>query len=83
MELPNPKQIRWHCRRGMLELDLLLIPFFDDCFSQLTPAQQKTFVELLDCPDPDLMAWLSGQATADDPDFQKIIHLIRDNGVKT
>ncbi len=53
-------RVRWQCRRGMLELDLLLLPFFDACYAALSPALQHTFLELLDCPDPDIYNWFLG-----------------------
>ena len=53
------KKIRWRCsRRGMLELDLLLTRFFDNHYLQLTETEQLLFQQLLDCPDPQLFAWL-------------------------
>lgn len=44
-------RIRWKCRRGMLELDILLLDFFEKWFDQLTPQEKKLFDELLDQPD--------------------------------
>lgn len=52
--------IGWRCRRGMLELDLLLQPFFENSFRNLPPEEQKRFIEFLDSPDPDLYSWLLG-----------------------
>lgn len=40
-------QLRWACRRGRRELDLLLSPFFEDCFAALTPTAQRCFEQLL------------------------------------
>ena len=54
----NNEKIRWACRRGMLELDLLLPAFFSEKFDQLSPAQQQIFVTLLSEPDQDLYTWI-------------------------
>ncbi|MCB1694133.1 MAG: succinate dehydrogenase assembly factor 2, partial [Pseudomonadales bacterium] len=35
---PNKKQLRWRSRRGMLELDLLLLPFCDEVYEHLGAA---------------------------------------------
>ncbi len=70
-------QIRWRCRRGMLECDLFLIAFFDACFDELTEEEQETFVELLDSPDPELLAWLMGHDKPQDQAFQAMIQKIR------
>lgn len=61
----------------MLELDVLIMPFFDACFDDLTPSQQQDFVTLLECDDPDLFMWLMGKGSSSDPavvgSIQKII----------
>lgn len=57
-DLPPKAKIRWQCRRGMLELDILLISFFDDCYDTLSRTEQEGFVRLLEYPDPDLYHWL-------------------------
>jgi len=43
----NTSQLRWQCRRGMLELDIVLSGFLETDYPQLTPAQQQAFAELL------------------------------------
>lgn len=53
-------KINWHCRRGMLELDLILGRFSKQCLDRLTATQLDTFEALLNTPDPDLYAWLMG-----------------------
>ncbi|QIQ21560.1 FAD assembly factor SdhE [Zophobihabitans entericus] len=40
-------QVLWSCRRGMRELDLMLIPFAENCFNHLSPEQQQAFQLLL------------------------------------
>lgn len=51
-------RIKWACRRGMLELDVVIMPFFEECFEQLTEQEQQDFVALLECDDPDLFTWV-------------------------
>ena len=75
-ELSHPK-IKWHCRRGMLELDLLLIPYFDNCFAQLSPELQHSFIQLLDCADPDIYNWFLNAETPP-IEFMSIIEQLRD-----
>jgi antitoxin CptB len=55
-------RIRWRCRRGMRELDVLLEAHLSRHFDQATPAQQAAFLHLLDQEDPDIWAWLIGHA---------------------
>ena len=54
----HPNRIRWACRRGMLELDLFLLPFFDSVFESLSLAEQHEFIAFLEQSDPDLFQWL-------------------------
>ena len=69
-------RLRWRSRRGMLELDLLLLPFFDEVFKQLPEAEQAVFVRLLDQDDPDLLQWFSKKGTPDDPELGSLIEKI-------
>ncbi len=48
-------RIRWNCRRGLLELDLILAKFLERHLEALTPGQLEIFKELLDYPDNDLL----------------------------
>ena len=71
------KQIRWHCRRGMLELDMLLHAFMDDCFESLSDEQQDDFIRLLEVEDQRIWSWVLAQSEADDPRLQTMIDLIK------
>ncbi len=55
-EIDIPGRLRWRCRRGMLELDLVLARFLQRHCARLTVQQLAEFDELLDLPDQDL--WL-------------------------
>ncbi len=59
-KLLAPARVRYQCRRGMLELDVFLMKYFDNNYTQMTFSSQKLFVEFLELPDPDLFAWLMG-----------------------
>jgi antitoxin CptB len=61
------ERIRWQCRRGMLELDLVLNRFVERDLTGLAPAELETFRQLLDEPDPQLLAWVMEQETAPAP----------------
>jgi len=54
-------RIRWHCRRGMLELDLVLNRFVEQELDGLDSGQLQVFRELLNEQDPMLLAWIMGQ----------------------
>ena len=44
----NLQKIFWHSRRGMLELDLLLVPFATEVFATLSHPDQVLYAELLE-----------------------------------
>ncbi|MBT1452324.1 succinate dehydrogenase assembly factor 2 [Glaciecola sp. XM2] len=69
-------RLKWACRRGMLELDVLLLPFVEQAFDDLTEQQQVTFERLLTCDDPDLFAWFMGHQTCQDPEFSEMVSTV-------
>ncbi len=73
----NPKKIRWKCRRGMLELDLIVGKFFEQYFETLSPHQQLAFDELLEMPDPVIQSWLLQQEIPVENNLLEIIGLIK------
>ncbi len=58
-------RLRWRCRRGHLELDLLLLSFLEQDYPRLTEAEQARFRDLLQLDDDTLLDMLSGQAVAE------------------
>ncbi|MEO5344633.1 MAG: succinate dehydrogenase assembly factor 2 [Gammaproteobacteria bacterium SHHR-1] len=69
-------RLRWQCRRGLLELDLLFESFLERGYAQLDAAQRDQFQRLLQQPDPDLQAWLLAQQ-APSAEFAPMVALIR------
>jgi antitoxin CptB len=53
-------RIRWHCRRGMLELDLVLNAFLERHLANLAPRDLAAFRTLLQRPDPELLELVMG-----------------------
>lgn len=56
--MSEKSRIRWLCRRGMKELDVLLERFMDTAYDDLTPAEHSAFEALLRNEDPDLYGLL-------------------------
>lgn len=73
----NLSRLQWACRRGMLELDVLLGNFLKGAWSQLDLQNKQRFTDLLSCTDPELFTWLLGQETPADADLAIITDLIR------
>ena len=70
----------WRCRRGMLELDLILSRFLNTHWEQLNQNEQETFERLLHEPDPSLYAWLMGYEKVEDEAFRHMVTLIQRYG---
>ncbi|NRA23977.1 MAG: succinate dehydrogenase assembly factor 2 [Oleispira sp.] len=70
------KRLMWHCRRGMLELDVLLLPFCREEYLTLSPEDQAKFVDLLECEDPDLFSWFMLHRVAENPNHDYMVKLI-------
>ena len=54
-------RLRWQCRRGMKELDHLLIGYLNTRFDDAAEEEKAAFQALLELPDPELIAYLLGK----------------------
>ncbi len=59
--------LRWRCRRGMRELDILLGRWLDRGWTTADSGRRTAFLRLLDEPDPQLADWLLHGQRPDDP----------------
>lgn len=75
-------RLRWACRRGMLELDLVLLPFLENTFPTLDDADQKLFETLLEGEDQDMFGWFLRRVEPEDADTLRIVNIIRESTVK-
>ena len=55
---PLSEQLRWQCRRGMLELDFVLERYLKDHYDTADEAEKLLFKTLLTAQDPELQAWI-------------------------
>ncbi len=69
-------RLRWRCRRGLLELDLILGDFLRVRYVGLSPTEQRAFEELLTLPDTNLVACLQGQENPPQ-ELEEIVRKIR------
>jgi antitoxin CptB len=70
-------KLRWRCRRGMRELDTLLLGFLDRGYVELDSQQKRCFDVILALPDPDLHAYLVGKAHPTEPGLADVLERIR------
>ena len=72
----NKPRLRWACRRGMLELDVLFMPFVEEAYDDLSIENKVIFERLLECQDPELFAWFIGHEACEDKDLNAMVQFI-------
>ena len=76
---PEMARLRWRCRRGMRELDMLLLNYVDTRYGVADATEQSAFRRLLTTPDPDILALLTGKVQTDDDDLRHVIQRLLEN----
>ena len=56
-------KLRWQCRRGMRELDELLLAYLERHYEQASEIDKQAFQALLALPDPELVSYLLNKQT--------------------
>ena len=69
----------WRSRRGLLELDLLLVPFIERMYANLTSEQRKAYSLLLKREDTELLEWFGRKKVAEDESLRHLVTLILDH----
>ncbi|ADP11483.1 hypothetical protein EJP617_18020 [Erwinia sp. Ejp617] len=77
MDITNKSRIHWACRRGMRELDISIMPFFQYEFDSLNDDDKRLFVRLLESDDPDLFNWLMNHGEPADAELKRMVLLIQ------
>ena len=69
-------RLLWASRRGMLELDLLLQPFVENHYDNLSDDDKAKFHLFLELEDQQLFQWLIHKERASDSNMQRIVDII-------
>ncbi|TDJ48573.1 MAG: succinate dehydrogenase assembly factor 2 [Gammaproteobacteria bacterium] len=72
-------RLGWRCRRGMRELDVLLMRYMDRDYERADAAEQAAFETLLDFQDPEILDLLTGRLTAQDVRLQDVVERLLSN----
>lgn len=70
-------RLRLRSRRGMLELELALLPFVERRLVTLSPAERRLYGQLLEHDDWDVFDWIQGRSTPGDPALASLVEEIR------
>src|SRR3989338_3022621 len=69
-------RLKWACRRGMLELDVMFERYVEQRYSTADSQEQAQFQQLLTYPDQVLFDWLVKRESAE-PTMQSMVHVIQ------
>ncbi len=70
-------RVRWRCRRGLKELDLLLERYVRLGLPELSHVEVRAFDALLDHADPDLLDWICGRSAPAQERLRRAVESIR------
>ena len=67
------RKLLWRARRGMWELDQLLVPYCEEVVRGLSASAQESFGRLLKEEDADLLNWFSREGSPEDKELKSLI----------
>lgn len=70
-------RLQWLCRRGMRELDLVLMGYLEREYDAAAPDEQTAFSRLLDESDDALWRYFYGDLLPDDTALAALVRTIR------
>jgi antitoxin CptB len=70
-------RLRWRCRRGMRELDVMLTRYLDRIWPGASAAERAAFAQLVELSDPELFGYLVGRTTPAGETERAVIAQIR------
>lgn len=71
-------KLRWRCRRGMRELDEILVFYLEQCYAQATESEQAAFRRLLDHEEPDLLSFITRRDRPGDEEVARVVDTVRE-----
>jgi antitoxin CptB len=73
MDTQRVYTLRWRCRRGMKELDVLLTRYLERDYYKVPPAQRQAFESLLEMADPDILDYILGRKMPENRELSLVI----------
>ncbi len=69
-------RLKWQCRRGMRELDELLVRYLEENYAGDSDVDKAAFREVLTLSDPELNSYLLQRQTPDSESIARVIDRI-------
>jgi antitoxin CptB len=73
MDTQRVYTLRWRCRRGMKELDVLLTRYLDRDYYKVPLPQRQAFEALLEMADPDILDFILGRKQPENRELSLVI----------
>jgi antitoxin CptB len=74
--MSEESRLRWQCRRGMRELDELLVRYLETRYTDADDEEKAAFQAVLALPDPELNGYLLQRQVPDSDAIANVIKLI-------
>ncbi len=70
-------KLKWRCRRGTLELDIMFQRYLSQCYQQANQSEQQAFLQLLSLEDSELIHFMMGNSTPESLSLAELVNKIR------
>ena len=70
-------RLRWRCRRGMRELDVLLERYLAEEYPRASSEDRDAFRRILDLQDPEIFGYLVGRGSPPEASLRHVVARIR------
>ena len=77
MDPTRLNRLRWRCRRGMRELDELLLRFLEDEYPRASLDERDAFARILELQDPEIFGYLVGRESPAEASLRHVVARIR------
>ena len=75
--LEEMSRLRWRCRRGMRELDVLLLRYLEEEYPRASPQERDAFAGILELQDPEIFGYLVGRDSPAEASLRHVVARIR------
>ncbi len=75
--MENLAKLKWRCRRGTLELDILFQRYLENYYVDADPTEQALFLKLLELEDSELIRFFVGNAIGKNNEFEPLLEKMR------
>ena len=75
--MTDMSRLRWRCRRGTKELDIVMNRYLQERYETASTEEQASFNALLDIEDPIIFDWLMDKTQAEDENLQELVEILK------